>query len=301
MVLAAVGQICSRNNVQWNLRVCRSVVKRAAQAGAKFVCLPEASDFIAKADDVYGLSETLERSSFLKGIREEAVASKIWVSVGVHEVPESSDVQNGDNKRCYNSQCLVTPEGEIASVYRKLHLFDVDFKGSMTISESGTTLKGSVLPDVTETAVGKLGMLTCYDLRFPEVSLILRQKGAELITYPSAFAVRTGMAHWSPLLSARAIETQCYVLAAAQVGSHPPTSRASFGRACIIDPWGTTLAQCNDNLNDYENQDNEDSGSFCLAEIDLSYQARIRQEMPLWDQRRSDVYKDAHPGYANGN
>lgn len=105
---------------------------------------------------VYGLSETLEQSSFLKGIKEEAAASKIWVSIGLHEVPESSGDQNGnDSKRCYNSQCLVTPDGEIASVYRKLHLFDVDFKGSLTISESGTTLKGKRLPDITDTFVGK--------------------------------------------------------------------------------------------------------------------------------------------------
>lgn len=104
---------------------------------------------------VYSLSETLEASAFLKGIKEEAASSKIWVSVGLHEIPESSGDQDGDKKRCFNSQCLVSPEGELASVYRKLHLFDVDFKGSMTISESGTTLKGDVLPDVTETAVGK--------------------------------------------------------------------------------------------------------------------------------------------------
>ncbi|KAK9894087.1 putative NIT2-nitrilase [Cystobasidium minutum MCA 4210] len=300
MVLAAVGQICSRNNVQWNLRVCKSVVRRAAQAGAKFVCLPEASDFIAKAEDVYGLSETLEASAFLKGIKEEAASSNIWVSVGLHEVPESGGDQEGSKKRCYNSQCLVTPEGELASVYRKLHLFDVDFKGSLSISESGTTLKGDALPEVTETAVGKVGMLTCYDLRFPEVALILRKQGADIITYPSAFAVRTGMAHWDPLLRARAIETQSYVLAAAQVGSHPPTSRASYGKACIIDPWGTIVAQCNDNLTEYENQDNEDSGTFCLAEIDLSYLQRIRKEMPLWDQRRPEVYKQVHQSQANG-
>lgn len=167
---------------------------------------------------VYGLSETLEASAFLKGIKEEAASSNIWVSVGLHEVPESGGDQEGSKKRCYNSQCLVTPEGELASVYRKLHLFDVDFKGSLSISESGTTLKGDALPEVTETAVGKgeistsvqalssppslthaspsVGMLTCYDLRFPEVALILRKQGADIITYPSAFAVRTGMAHW---------------------------------------------------------------------------------------------------------
>jgi len=111
-----------------------------------------------------------------------------------------------------------------------------------------------------------VGMLTCYDLRFPQVPQILREKGAHVITYPSAFTVDTGRAHWEPLLRARAIETQCYVLAAAQVGSHPPTSRTSYGQACIIDPWGTILATCHDNTTLYEDQENPDSGSFCLAE-----------------------------------
>lgn len=105
---------------------------------------------------VYSLSETLDNSAFLKGIQEGAVKSNIWISIGIHEIPSSEADQTGENKkRCYNSQCLVTPEGKLASVYRKLHLFDVNFKGSLTISESNTTLRGNELPSVTETSVGK--------------------------------------------------------------------------------------------------------------------------------------------------
>lgn len=109
---------------------------------------------------VYNLAETLEKSFFVKGLQEEAKLSDVWVSVGVHERPADASSQqtpNGhkDNKQCYNSQCLIDPEGNIASVYRKLHLFDVNIKGGLSIQESGTTLKGEAMPDVTKTAVGK--------------------------------------------------------------------------------------------------------------------------------------------------
>lgn len=143
---------------------------------------------------VVSLAETLDSHSFLKGIRQQAQTSSIWVSVGIHELPSKSD--DSANKRCYNTQCLVSSDGSLAGIYRKLHLFDVDIKGGLQISESNTTLKGMELPQVHQTPAGRLGMLTCYDLRFPEPSLILRQQGADIISYPSAFTVKTGMAHW---------------------------------------------------------------------------------------------------------
>lgn len=102
-------------------------------------------------------------------------------------------------------------------------------------------------------------LLTCYDMRFPEVSLSLRRQGAEIITYPSAFTVRTGLAHWQPLLQARAIETQSYVVAAAQSGHHPDTNRTSYGRGMIVDPWGVVVAQCSDA--------NSTRDTFALADI----------------------------------
>lgn len=187
MVLAAVGQICSRNNVARNLAVCRSVLARAAAAGAQFVCLPEAADYICPSDEgqstlqarplanadrsmhicydtVVKLAQTLDDNSFVRGIQEQAKQSKVWVSVGIHELPSSSSSSsstqtNGqqDKPRVYNTQCLISPEGKLASVYRKLHLFDVNFKGGMQTSESNTTMKGSELSDITQTAIGKGG------------------------------------------------------------------------------------------------------------------------------------------------
>lgn len=169
--------------------------------------------------------------------------------------------------------------------YRKVHLFDVDIKGGAVIKESNTTIPGDKFLPPYSTPLGQLGLLTCFDLRFPEASLSLRRQGAQLLTYPSAFTTKTGAAHWAPLLRARAIETQCYVLAAAQTGEHSP-GRMSHGNACIVDPWGTVVAQCRD----VPQGSGEDEGVFALAEIDLEWLEKLRKEMPLWEQRRTDVY-----------
>lgn len=111
---------------------------------------------------VIKLAQTLEDNTFVKGIQEQAKQSKIWVSVGIHELPSSTSSSqvnghNGDKPRVYNTQCLISPEGKLASVYRKLHLFDVNFKGGMQTSESNTTMKGSELSDITQTSIGKGG------------------------------------------------------------------------------------------------------------------------------------------------
>ncbi|KAM0793363.1 hypothetical protein ACM66B_000818 [Microbotryomycetes sp. NB124-2] len=282
MTRVAVGQLCSTPNVQRNLEICQSIIKRAAQAGCKVLWLPEASDFIADANQVARLSETLDSSQFVSGIKEQAKVSSIWVGVGVHELAKAGD------SRCYNTNLLVTPEGNLAQAYRKLHLFDVDIKGGAQILESKTTIKGRELCPVTSTAAGKVGLLTCYDLRFPEVSLILRRRGAEILTYPSAFTLKTGAAHWETLLRARAIETQTYVLAPAQVGSHT-ASRQSYGHAMIVDPWGTVVAQAADKVPKLDDPV-ELQGSFVSADVDLVWLEILRREMPLWEQRRSDVY-----------
>lgn len=292
-MLVAVAQICSTPSIARNLAICRRVIDRAAKQGAKMVYLPEASDFIAPAADVFALSAPLNPNVFVDGIREQARESETWVGVGIHEIPPEGE-GSLKKKRIYNTHLMIDPSGIIKGRYEKLHLFDVDLKGigGATILESNTTIPGRALVPPTNTDVGKVGLLTCYDLRFPEQSLLLRQQGAEILTYPSAFTVKTGQAHWETLLRARAIETQSYVIAAAQAGEHFP-GRSSYGRAMMVDPWGTIVAECPET----PSQEEIENGSFGLAEIDLQKLARIRMEMPLWDQRRSDIYNlsETHP------
>ncbi|GAA5968379.1 hypothetical protein JCM21900_002395 [Sporobolomyces salmonicolor] len=282
-MLAAVVQMCSTSNVAHNARLACSVIRRAAAASASLVYLPEAADFIcAEAKDVSRLSVALDESEFVRAVRRQAKESGIWVGVGVHEKATA--------ERCYNTNLLIDNQGGIVQAYRKLHLFDVDIKGGVTILESKTTVRGDKLLEPCPTPIGKIGSLTCYDLRFPEVSLSLRRQGAEILTYPSAFTIRTGAAHWEVLLRARAIETQSYVLAPAQIGTHAP-GRQSYGHALVVDPWGGILAQASDRPpKDGGAGEDEDAAQFVLAEIDLEWLESLRREMPLWNQRRSDVY-----------
>ncbi|PWN54346.1 putative NIT2-nitrilase [Violaceomyces palustris] len=287
MVLAAVAQFRSSSIITDNLTQACALIKKAATAGAKAIFLPEATDFIAPQASVAQLTRSRENQDFVNAIQQAAKQSSIFVSVGVHEPPgehqDSRDSAQGDGRlKCYNTHLLIDDKGEVLDRYRKLHLFDVDIKGGMKILESDSTIKGSELVPPRASPIGKIGLLTCYDLRFPEPSLSLRRQGADILTYPSAFTVRTGAAHWEALLRARAIETQSYVLASAQVGQHEGTKRVSWGHAMIIDPWGSIVAQCSD-IQPYR-------PTFCLAEIDLESLESVRKEMPLWDQRRTDIF-----------
>lgn len=289
MVLTAVAQMKSTGIIADNLASAVSIIRQAARAGAKAIFLPEATDFIAPTARVAELTRSPDNASFVQGIQTAAKESSVWVSVGIHEPPssEQDERDSSENKgrlRCFNTQLLIDARGEILDRYRKLHLFDVDIKGGLKILESDSTIKGDKLLPPRETPIGKLGLLTCYDLRFPEPSLSLRRQGAQLLTYPSAFTVRTGAAHWETLLRARAVETQSYVLAAAQVGAHDGTKRVSWGHAMIVDPWGSVIAQAPD-IQPYK-------PTFCLADIDLESLEATRQEMPLWEQRRGDIFPE---------
>ena len=126
--------------------------------------------------------------------------------------------------------------------YSKTHLFDVEIpEQGIRLKESDYVSPGKDIVRPVETSIGRIGLGICYDLRFPEFSLALARSGAQILTFPSAFTVATGMAHWESLLRARAIESQCYVVAAAQTGRHN-AKRSSYGRTMIVDPWGTVVA-----------------------------------------------------------
>jgi predicted amidohydrolase len=261
-----------------NLTQCQTLVEKAAKAGAQALFLPEASDYIGGSH----LCKPVESSEFVLGLQKSAQEHNLPIHVGIHE-PASS-------KKVKNTLIWISSTGEITHRYQKLHLFDVDISNGPSLKESDTVERGKDLLSPFPSPIGKIGALICFDMRFPEPALALRARGAQIITYPSAFTTPTGKAgHWEILLRARAIETQSYVIAAGQVGVHDEEGkRRSYGNSMIIDPWGKIVAQ----LGGDEGGDGkwEDECEIAVAEIDGGYVEKIRREVPL--VRREDVYPD---------
>ncbi|KAL1889205.1 Carbon-nitrogen hydrolase [Sporothrix stenoceras] len=319
MAIAAIGQICSTASVAHNLEQCVSLVSRAAAAGAKVLFLPEASDYIATSpEQALSLAQPVDESPFVLGLQSAAAKHGVAVHVGIHvpvavtaaaagsnavmptvAVVETSGTRTAAKKKLLNRTIYIDTAGKIAPYgnYDKLHLFDYAAAG---LRESAQTQAGTALLPPYNTPLGRLGSLTCFDLRFPEPAIALAHYAnpapAHIITYPSAFTVPTGRAHWEVLLRARAIESQCYVIAAAQVGRHNE-KRVSYGRSLAVDPWGKVLCQ----LGGVVGGDDEDAtgpdvgnaeygaeGQLGLVDIDLSVWESVRERLPL--VRRTDVY-----------
>jgi predicted amidohydrolase len=193
----------------------------------------------------------------------------LWLVAGTLPLPPEGQPL-GKARAC---SLLLDDQGQTVARYDKLHLFDVDVQDSRArYRESDDYAHGEQVV-VADTPVGRLGLSVCYDLRFPELYTRLRDAGAELITAPSAFTAVTGSAHWEVLIRARAIETQCYLLAAAQGGEHPGP-RHTHGQAAIVDPWGRMLAQ------------QATGEAVLLSSRDAAEQAAIRERMPVHAHRR---------------
>lgn len=272
--LIAVGQVTSTPDKEHNFDCCSQLIREGAQRGACILFLPEAFDYVGSSTkETLGLAETLYGET-VQSYASLAREYGIWLSLGgFHE--RGSDWEQ--TWRIYNTHLLLDSKGSLVGAYRKSHLFNVELKDGVSLQETKYTNPGPEIVPPISTPAGKVGLAICYDLRFPEMSLALAQAGAEVLTYPSAFTVATGSAHWEVLLRARAIETQCYVVAAAQTGKHHDR-RASYGHAMVVDPWGSVIAQC------------QEGPGLCYAEIDLAYLRQIRQEMPVFSHRRPDLY-----------
>jgi predicted amidohydrolase len=200
-----------------------------------------------------------------------ALAAKLGLHLVLGGFPSTSD----DPRRVYNTCVSLDPRGNITAVYRKIHLFDVDFaSAATTLRESDTVAPGNADQRVlAPTPWGALGLSICYDLRFPELFRGLVQAGARMLAIPAAFTLHTGKDHWHVLLRARAIENQCFVIAAAQQGRHSAT-RMTYGHSLLVDPWGTVLADCSD------------GEGLAIAELDFAQQDRVRTDLPCLQHRR---------------
>ncbi|KAG7207850.1 hypothetical protein KM043_009451 [Ampulex compressa] len=271
--LVAVCQMTSTADKMKNMQVVVQLATEAKSRSAAIAFFPEACDYIAdNKKDIVAMAEPLSGPT-VSTYKKIATAHNIWLSLGgLHEaLPD-------DSQRICNTHILIDNKGEVVSTYRKLHLFDMENKNTgVRLMESDYVLPGHKIKAPVSTPAGKVALSICYDMRFPELSLTLRNMGAEILTFPSAFTYQTGAAHWEVLLRARAIETQCYVVAAAQTGTHNK-KRVSWGHAMIVDPWGTVIAQCMEKT------------GIAIAEIDLDLLEQVRKNMPCENHRRIDLY-----------
>ncbi|KAK4766218.1 hypothetical protein SAY87_007860 [Trapa incisa] len=263
-VRVAAAQMTSTNNLTSNFAICSRLVKEAASAGAKLLCFPESFSYIGVENgDSLKISEPLD-GPIMQGYQSLARESNIWLSLGGFQE------KGKDDEHLCNTHVIIDNEGNIRSSYRKIHLFDVDVPGGMVYKESSFTEAGKDVVAV-DSPVGRLGLSVCYDLRFPEIYQLLRfQHESQVLLVPSAFTKVTGQAHWETLLRARAIETQCYVIAAAQAGKHND-KRESYGDTLIIDPWGTIVGRLTDRL----------ATGIAVADMDLNVLESVRTKMPL--------------------
>ncbi|WP_432831149.1 carbon-nitrogen hydrolase family protein [Dactylosporangium sp. CA-092794] len=260
----AVCQLNARDDRSDNLRVARELLQRAADGGADLAMLPEYVDYLGRAHSA-PKPEGVD-GEFAAFFADAARELGMWVHAGsFHET-------GPDAEHTYNTSLVFDRSGALAATYRKIHLYDVEIPGRVSYHESKTVAPGGTTACVDVERV-RVGLSVCYDLRFPELYRALAIDGATVLVVPAAFMLHTGRDHWEVLLRARAIENQCYVLAAGQIGNHDP-DRTCFGRSMVVDPWGTVVAQAPDVV------------GVTFADLDLERLEEIRLTLPSLANRR---------------
>jgi len=232
---AALVQLCSGRTVDKNVAEAEVLIRAAARDGAQYVQTPEVTTLMElESGKLFAATGPEEGNPALERFRRLAAELTIWLHIGSMAVKVSPD-------KIANRAYVISPAGDITARYDKIHMFDVDLPGGESYRESKNYQPGerAVIADLPW---GGLGLSICYDLRFPQLYRALAKSGAKFLAVPAAFTKLTGEAHWHTLLRARAIECQCYVLAAAQGGRHEH-GRDTYGHSLIISPWGQILAE----------------------------------------------------------
>lgn len=264
----AALQLNSQEDVGANLRVVVDLVERAAAQGARVALLPENFAYMGPEDGKRALAEHVGDASAPIQRALADVARRTGVALVAGGFPERSD----DAQRPYNTCFALGPDGSIQARYRKVHLFDVDLPDGTSLCESAATSAGHET-HVVELAGLKIGLSICYDLRFPELYRRLVDAGADLLVVPAAFTLHTGRDHWHVLLRARAIESQTWLLAAAQWGKHP-RGRQCYGHSLLVDPWGQVVV------------DSSDRVGIVVGDVDLGLTRAVRSSLPSLRHRR---------------
>lgn len=289
-IKTALIQLCATPDVAANMATTVRLVASAADQGAEIVFLPEAFAFIGPDREKRLILESLPAAVAVESVAAAAVppmqaghdapggplleqCRELARTHAIHLILGGFHEASSDPERSYNTCIHLGSDGAILARYRKMHLFDVDLADGTSLRESKRTLAGTQAV-VTQTPLGTLGLTICYDLRFPYLYQKLVDMGATALTVPSAFTATTGAAHWHTLLRARAIESQCYVIAPAQYGHHHG-KRHSYGHSLVVDPWGEIIAEAGA------------AEAVILAQIDPDRVHQVRTELPSLQHRRS--------------
>jgi predicted amidohydrolase len=263
---AAILQLNASDDPSENLLLTLAMVRQAASDAAEFVFTPEVTNCLStsrsRQNDVLRHQADDQTLAALCNLARE-----LYISISIGSLAVKTDDADG---RFANRSFWINPMGEIIGQYDKIHMFDVHISEAETYRESAGYRPGKKAV-VAETALGKVGMAICYDMRFPLLANALAQAGSEILLYPAAFSPITGAAHWHSLLRSRAIETGCYVIAAAQTGTHPtsgPKARSTYGHSLVVDPWGKVILDAG-----------MDAGVYAF-EIEMKNVARARQKVP---------------------
>lgn len=259
-----IAQLNTKDNIDESFRTIERLTEEIAAGGADIAVFPEMSTYLTELD-ISAAAQTLA-GEVVSRFRELAKKYRLHIHNG-------SFVEKSwaPELKAFNTSVLINPEGEIEAVYRKIHLFDIDLSGPLSYRESDRFLRGSDI--VTHrSSLGQFGFSICYDLRFPELYRRLALAGARLIFVPAAFTLFTGKDHWEPLLRARAIENQAYIIAPNQIGEHPP-GKQCYGNSMIVDPWGKVIARASDRV------------EAVVTEIDLDYVEDVRGKLPSLKNR----------------
>jgi deaminated glutathione amidase len=265
--LVAIVQMRSSEDKMENLELSVGFIREAAKKKSNLICFPEFqmaySPVSQSTNQLSEIAESVNDGNFITTLRKAAKVNKISIISTIYEKSNS-----GFDNRVYDTVVLIDNKGEISSVYRKLHLYD-----ALGFKESDRMMAGNMIEKPAKTSVGNIGLMICYDIRFPEMSRILTVKGANVLVLPSAWVHGVMKEeHWQTLLKARAIENGLYIIAPDQVGN------IFSGRSMAVDPFGVVLL-------DMGNREGME-----VVEIDKSRVQKVREMLPLLKNRRTDVY-----------
>jgi omega-amidase len=278
----ALCQIKVTADKELNIEIAKNAIKKSSEGSAQMIVLPEVwnspyatSSFPKYAEPIPAVGEfpnpDIHPSIYL--LSKSALLKQIWIVGG--SIPER-EIDSSGKERLYNTCVVLNPDGVIVGKHRKVHLFDIDVPGRITFKESDSLSPGESVT-IVDTPWGKIGVGICYDIRFPELALIMRKRGCRMLLYPGAFNMVTGPAHWELLQRARAVDNQVYV-AACSPARDETGSYVAWGHSSIINPWGEVVNAAGA------------GEEVIFADLDFSQVDAMRQNIPCWSQKRHDMY-----------